>query len=366
MVRFLISFLLCCVTISVYGSSSNLKIMDIDATEQDVSFRNRTISDRHKDLIDIERFCNSKLQQGSTTNLAVAKLLILHDDNSEREIPLQIGNNLMVFDSGTHRKDIVDSLKGMSVAFQSDMIDVDMVIERTARNFPAVLESMKFMNDRRDNMLLAIESKKTVEDARQECREKHTKLLGLIEIGSKALDLAKQECKQSEDKFARDTRTYYDNISPLVINVWHSEPRILSLLQEQTLRPRSLVGTKNPTIITLHLHSTNNVCNGCRLQLVGATYNWLYESVVCAFGNVRPTPKFHIIVTWFDDYPRTTFMNPVTTQEIKDSDFATFDYAHPNSSTFSEQAAGFFLTLVKLDKSKFSVPASGAVAANVF
>ncbi|CAO4836676.1 MAG: hypothetical protein FADNKDHG_01626 [Holosporales bacterium] len=68
---------------------------------------------------------------------------------------------MIVFDSGNHRKDIIEALKSTSEgSFQESMIDVDSVVTHTANNFPAIPESKSFMNNRKDTMLVAIESKR--------------------------------------------------------------------------------------------------------------------------------------------------------------------------------------------------------------
>ena len=61
--------------------------------------------------------------------------------------------------------------------------------------------------------------------------------------------------------------------------------------------------------ITLHMHSTHDMCDNCRLQVTGAIYSWMY---VLMSSFVENHPVFHVFVSY-----RLPYVNQNRTQKAK-------------------------------------------------
>ena len=103
---------------------------------------------------------------------------------------------------------------------------------------------------------------------------------------------------------------YKDAFTALVKHCWHSEPRVLGFFSKSETKHRLqtlayLWLSKGHTIdsVFLHLHSTRDVCDECRMQLTRACYKWLYRNMVEIFKNQGQVPLFHMVISWFEEYP---------------------------------------------------------------
>ncbi|CAO4841825.1 MAG: hypothetical protein FADNKDHG_01109 [Holosporales bacterium] len=90
---------------------------------------------------------------------------------------------------------------------------------------------------------------------------------------------------------------------PLINFYWHSEPRLLKFIDQQNIA-NQLFSLKKISLwqkiefITLNIHSTQDCCPSCRMQIVGAAYNWLYHDMIsCLRNNDISYPNFHIFVS---------------------------------------------------------------------
>lgn len=143
---------------------------------------------------------------------------------------------------------------------------------------------------------------------------------------------------------------------------WHSEPRLLSLLHNNKQIPSFLSGIARPIrehvgLILLHLHSTHDICDHCRLQFTGAMYQWLYRKMTLFFKkNETNFPILHLVISWYEKPgPEIHFRN-VKSGVIDVESLATIEDL---DKPFSEETKPF-VSIVKLS----SAPAVEATSSS--
>jgi len=114
---------------------------------------------------------------------------------------------------------------------------------------------------------------------------------------------------------------------------WHSELRLLTLIRCNERIPAYLSGIAwllkgRNRLILLHVHSTLDVCDFCRLQLSGSVYNWMHEKIIKFFhidSEKTTFPIFHV-VSW-DKQPRRKigFKKFVDSQELMIDQLASIE-----------------------------------------
>ena len=144
-------------------------------------------------------------------------------------------------------------------------------------------------------------------------------------------------------------------MSQVINKFWHSELRILQLLHSEsselydTLRKVAMSQTENDSVdfLLLHLHSTHNVCEDCRLQLAGAMQTWLYKKITDIFLFNDHIPIFHLVVSWLDAPGRAIHRDKPQCCELNMNNVAT------STSLRSEltDATDPYVSIVRLEKS---------------
>ena len=345
-----------CNTVS-HLKAAHLMLQDLYHTEQNpVNFKGRSIQEWHHDLCLQEQNLKNLLPNGDETNLVVGKFVIFSKDDEEQYAEISLNSlasltQSIVFDSAAKRDAIIKSFDG-HIHFQRDPIDINLVIERTSHNFPIVPESQKVIKEKRIYMFEVLEAKRAMQESINNSTKENEKLLSLLISGNKdQLDKQKKKVDDLFNKVKKTTKAYYDAIAPLNLLIWHSEPRLFSFLKDY-IRPNSLHHEQIgfiPASVTLHLHSTHNCCDNCRLQITGAIYNWLYESIVCAFGYTQSDPPiFHVIFTWRTSY-NGELRNVDNKKTIDPNFFASLEDTFPNQNTFRHISEKFFITFVGLN-----------------
>ena len=370
-------FLLVAIVESYCYDCNHLMFQDIDGKQGRVDFLSESIEDLHKDMWEKERELKEYLPE--TTNIVFGKLCLFNlSSHNKTEIPLvklsrsDAGSSQKLFDSGTKRDDIESCLNGKDVDFDMSLIEISDISLGTQNNFPKCKESYDIGKDevnrpidpiklRRQMIPEVLKIREDVEEKRIKHDQSRKKIEKMIEVGNKRIDALFKEAIDDLKAYQAAVNRYYKEISPLVIRVWHSEPRLLFFLKKY-LKP-GIFSTARlgfiPDIITLHLHSTQECCDCCRLQLVGSVYNWLYETALFSIGQKNENLLFHIIVTWFDVFPGN-YKNRIRKSSIDINEFATIDDASPNPNSFTNPQQKFFVTFVSLDSAIYRRPTVAA------
>lgn len=362
-------FLLVAIAESYCSNYNHLMFQDIDGKQGNVVFLGNPIADLHKDMWEKERELKEYLPRDNTTNIVFGKLLLLNLTSfNKTEIPLgklsrsDAGDSPKLFDSATKRDEIESFLNGKNVDLDMSLIEISDVSLGTQNNFPKCNESYDVGIDQVNSRIIdpitlrrqmipeVLKIREDVEEKRIKHDQSRKKIEKMIEIGNKNIDMLVKEASEDLKSYQVAVNRYYKEISPLVIRVWHSEPRLLFFLKN-SLKPGIFSTAKLgfiPDIITLHLHSSQDCCDCCRLQLVGSVYNWLYETALFSIGQKNENLLFHVIVTWFDSFPGK-YKNLTSQSNINKDQFATIDDASPNPGSFTNQQQKFFVTFVSLD-----------------
>ncbi len=158
--------------------------------------------------------------------------------------------------------------------------------------------------------------------------------------GPKKISQQLQNLNKEEEAWKTVREEYKKKFDKLIGLFYHSEPRVLRLFRDlQMLSPSEEIFDA----IVLHLHSTHNVCDHCRLQFANSSYLWLYENIISRFKNAK---FFHIVVTWFEKPSKSvSFIKPATMIEISEGMAPIQDTS--KYSAFTEKTNSF-VTFVKL------------------
>ena len=112
-------------------------------------------------------------------------------------------------------------------------------------------------------------------------------------------------------EIGKGRESYLSELSKFVGIFWHSEARLLSYLYRNSDAIGQYISkVASPSVkldvILLHMHSTHNICDHCRLQLTGAMYNWLYKGMITNLKvSDELAPIIHMVISW-SDTPRST------------------------------------------------------------
>lgn len=340
-------------------------LQDIDNRAGSASFMGFSINELHEDLYSPELILKEKFGTKEETNIVLAKLVIFYDVG-EGEAPLKKEFPLntfypgevkpFVFDSGLDRSHI-KRVCGTDYAYEGDLPKYSKILEEFKRNTLTDHLPLKILNLKPSYKCVCESEPVNYEDEVEAVTGTIKKAISdaddLFLEAQKDLDtlMRRLNAEVSDlESIMIDVRNWKPKLKgvinvkeafgPLVSLLWHSEPRVLMYLKEKNVSSQltswERLGfiPKRIKAISLHLHSSNNSCPSCRIQLVGASYRWLYKDLVTHFTTEENTPMFHMIVSWFDEYKDSeSFQNNVEHKEINESNIATFSDISSEGST---------------------------------
>ena len=286
------------------------------------------VSELHRDLYEKEREFKkkereSKKKEKSTTNFVLAKVGIYRSDGTccEQNIHLHemmSESQLCVFHSASTR-DVTQYCEGCNITY-SGIPEVEAIAQSNRDNaavrgsfygFESLLDNKtkRLMNieqqilSARQN--LSCESSKYAAQLVNNGAYKRGDMLEGIEKNILGYLTAVQSLEKNH-ALALNGNEEDKEVKGFVGTFWHSEPRLLSLLYKNTQIPSFLSGIARPLrghvgLILLHLHSTHDICDPCRLQLTGAMYKWLYKKMTLFFKTGETNfPIFHLVISWYE------------------------------------------------------------------
>jgi hypothetical protein len=368
-----------------------------------------TISNIHADLCESEQILKKDLaeQKIKTINLVFAKIRIYKSDGEFYEQHLHEMMNAplpFVFDSagnfegaksGESRETIADCCKSKGFCFPQTLPSIEEMahsckINTTNRGgFPGICplfqkkyEGIKELEQQiiRSRQELAHTAARYVSKAEEHTcgdritdeeedstgwmmdnAENHTKTekYGKYTYEDILADI-EEDISDGVEGIKKHKEKHTDMRREFIKVYWHSESRLLALLHDDEKIPVFLNGISRPlksqvSFIMLHLHSTNNICDNCRLQLTGATYKWLYEKIVQFFiKDDEAYPLFHIIASWYQ--PCDKIKNIRKRPGVETIDIAEIAAIIDTKTPLSAYTKPF-VSIVKLE---FPVPAASA------
>lgn len=277
-----------------------------------------SIYEIHRDMYltdrDLQKRAKDRGTTGKPINLVLGKISLFFEEEDRIEIPFHRmeGSPLpMVFDSKASRSLVTKAFgKQGEVDFAHldyEELDFPVIEEEDTHHFPNTIAGNTLKEDK----------KATIIDI-QRAREAHT--IRALELKRQIDNLErapsnqhfndiKEEVDKEIDALKKSTKNKLSNLSIIVSKFWHSEPRTLFQLRkwcdDGLMRALGLSLRTPPKAVVLHLHSTQDSCNRCRLQIVGAVYHWLYAAMVDAFSRDDVVPYFHTVVSYrlpYDPY----------------------------------------------------------------
>lgn len=332
-----------------------------------VASRPLAVSDLHKNLCEPER--ELKKRAKSTINFVLAKVNVYKDDGLvyEQNIHEMLGlEHLFVFDSASVNREEARSYYKTDFSYETSLPAAPTIIKSYSMSiaargsFPGVEEGAfgsmcKKLEEKELGIFSARQALSRVLGQYASKIEEHKEYVHNGIVASLERDISDQL-----QGIQKEQVTQQLELNQFVNLFWHSEPRLLSVLFKDGKIPVFLGGLAKPLIghtslVILHVHSTYNICDFCRLQFTGAAYKWLYKKMVTPFRSSSSTPLFHIIVSWYEEpRRRISFLNPNSDKMINAGKMATL------SDTESAFAVGTkpFVSIVKL-----SLPSESAGAA---
>ena len=176
------------------------------------------------------------------------------------------------------------------------------------------------------------------------------------EEGSILLEATERAIKTRFDMISKKKNCRRSLMGTVINKFLHTEPRILHYLSNDSsefyIALRSVANsTKSGVdILLLNLHSTDSVCDDCRLQLPGAMHKWLYTKITDIFRLNDRIPIFDLVVTWVHAPHRPIHRtNKVQDRELNLDNVATSDSL---CSTLSS-ATKPYVSIVRLRENKF-------------
>lgn len=297
--------------------------------EEKIYFLGTDIGSEHIDLIKLEQELKSKDEQKSKINFLSGKL-VFYFNQTKREVHLHNlidRENPLVFDSSADREKVKKLKNEYLASVEMIPVDPEKFYDQEV-SFPETKEGKKVEQARKKTIVDFLQSKedletdsKYIDETFDEAKQEAYKGL--------ARELLWEELKKKGIQLNKSGKSYNTKVSTFISKFWHSEPRLLYFLKQNSLTRRSGMLTSlissDVDVVVLHLHSTHNVCNNCRLQLVGATYGWLYQMIVDTFSKQGKKPIFHIIVSWSIEYEKATLINPSSNNNIALKDIASYE-----------------------------------------
>lgn len=321
-----ISFIYLCLLASGFGTSAppeegKYGLQDLPNTAEKplkllVGEHTHVLQDLHQDLIEFEKQAKGLDGAREQTNLVFAKVGFYKSDGSFHFAQLhQIMDWTipLLFDSAVNLEDTRKNA-GDRFSFIEERPDLSVIETSHPLN---VAPRRRGVGDKPfagtrplEGVLNKVERvKRDICDAEDDIDKESIKRKALVQQSRSPLD---DSLKAIEEELAKKLVAlsklrpkYREELTKVIGILWHSETRLLRWLNLSSHFSGFLTGlatTKTPStpilFIWLHLHSTKNVCDDCRLQLTGASYNWLYKKMVDKFC-IEPTyPKFHILISW--------------------------------------------------------------------
>ena len=167
----------------------------------------------------------------------------------------------------------------------------------------------------------------TVEKHRNDLRKRCE--VHLINRERDVIRCIEKEMKVIISEIEKEEENYSNELSKFVGCFWHSEVRMLSYLKDNceliAQNIRQINRNMKLDAVVLHIHSTHDACDNCRLQLSGAMYNWLYRKM---FNNLilgddsAQSPIIHLVLSWTDkpkthiDYKKETECSEINLREV--------------------------------------------------
>src|SRR3989344_3789606 len=319
----------------------------------------------HRELWEKERRITALDRQenrGNTTNFVTAKLGFYRKDDQTGEMQasfrelhelFSLSSLPLVFDSSAKRSDMQKlCTPEMKISIRESPLAVEEIKRVVTQNFTPLRtcekealgllqRQLKVYEDSSETAFKAFESFQKEFDNYQSHFRKIMAESSLINRGvyvDMPLSDGSGELKNQEEKRRKTCERATAAFNQLIKNFYHSEPRVLRVFQENSI---NFLPHEPLESVILHLHSTYNSCDCCRMQFTGACYNWLYGKM----KNYH-VKFFHIVVTWFGDPKRQIeFGNPKEYTEISDH-MASITHTHLESP-FTEGTPSF-VTFVKL------------------
>jgi hypothetical protein len=338
-----ISFIYLCLLASGFGTSvppeeGKYGLQDLPNTAEKplkllVGEHTHVLQDLHQDLIKLEKQAKGLDGAREQTNLVFAKIGFYKSDGSSYFVPLHQIIDLakpLLFDSATSLEDTRKNA-GDRFSFIEERPDLPVI----ETSHPLNVAPRGGVSDQLFSGTLPLESVlKKVRGVKQDIDIAETDIDQQIVTRKSLLQQTKSPIDDSlkaiEEDLAKKLEAlsklrpkYREELTKVIGTLWHSETRLLRWLNLSSHFSGFLTGvavTRTPStpilLVGLHLHSTKNVCDSCRLQLTGASYNWLYKKMVDKFCMESTHPKFHILVSW--EKPHDVFFDNKKDQEILD------------------------------------------------
>lgn len=329
------------------------------------------VSELHRDLCEKEREFKEKEQ--SATNFVLAKVGIYKNDGSYREQGIHLHemmheSQLCVFHSAS-TKNITQYCEGCNTT-HSGMPAVEVMAQSYKTNvafrgnFPGI--NAELFNQQVTE-LMTIEQQ--IQSARQDLSRESSKYIAQLadNVAYKHGDMLEgveknmQEHLTAVQNIEKKHAVVLNGNKKFVGTFWHSEPRLLSLLYNNKQIPSFLSGIARPLkghvdLILLHLHSTHDICDNCRLQITGAMYQWLYRKMTSFFMNDETKfPIFHLVISWYEKPGRVINFTNVKSGVINVEGMATIEDLD-NDFTIETKP---FVSIVKLS-SAYAAAATSA------
>ena len=327
------------------------------------------ISDLHKNLCTHERSFKAKEQAEntkSTTNFILAKLIVCKNDGVYYEQQLHEMMNtqlLKVFDSASNRSNIQEYCKNCDLTgalpSSDSMVNSYKVNVAPRVDFAGLSSSFdqKYQEIKKRELEIIIPARQAL----TRVTSRHAAKIAESKdyMNGDVITEIEEDISNRIEGIKKEQGLHKAQIDSFVGMFWHSEPRLLSVLRNDERIPAFLKGLAlaikgQVGLITLHLHSTHDICDNCRLQLTGATYQWLYKKMVSPFlVEGMPPPLFHLIVSWyqapkrkvdFKNIKNTPVNNIKNILDINVTDWATLD---DTASPFSAETKPF-VSIIKL------------------
>jgi hypothetical protein len=346
-----------------------------DIAAKPITLYARPIREIHDDLWRLERevkAVDQKIDPRNTTNFIVGKLGFYKSSGDRMESStlalhdlFKLSKSPFVFDSAARRDDMEKICRegGIINPFSLDAtpINFPVIKESVSHNFGGDRECVTTACEKFQRMQDAFTQAADVIPSRWQSFQKAQTLyaahvghfkkeeeviarqlyLEFVDTdGPKGTSQQLQDLNKEEEEWKKARKKYKKTFDDLIGLFYHSEPRVLRLFTDlQMLSPSEEIFDA----IVLHLHSTHNVCDHCRLQFANSSYLWLYENIISRFKNAK---FFHIVVTWFEKPSKpVSFIKPATMIEISEGMAPIQDTS--KYSAFTEKTNSF-VTFVKL------------------
>jgi|GEM_PF-5853110 len=312
-------FYLCHIQSAIAADNDNTwGLEDCDVSNGPITFLGHTIESLHQDLQSHEVKVRQYLDQ-EKKNFMFGKLSFYFDEGEGRinfvDLPLHcLAQNKipLLFDSFLERQGMVERLSDAScpvkVDYEKKDFDVDGINEPDVCgvSFPSSKAGNLAKRQRADLAQTVKSQQDAQSDKKIELKKTYKRIEEVALRGSKE-DLGGMTKVFSCNLVAlqQASKMYVLARQELGYRFWHSEPRVLFFLKKyinNAFYYGGLFLQRPLKAIILHLHSTYDSCPMCRLQLVGASYSWLYKVVVDSFTRNQSVPIFHIIFSWVKEY----------------------------------------------------------------